>query len=103
MKNNKRVKNKKYQKAYYLANKYDEYEYTQNGSLMGRQEVHEIEHGSKKTYENWNMISLTIENHRQSHEGKIKKRDLFIAKIKNKTFENPPEWVVRRHDLQEYL
>ncbi len=92
-----RNKNKNAQRDYYEANVYDEYVKAVTGEYVERDEIHEIVHGSRKTYEDWNMIALSADNHRRAHSGEITKRDLFLAKIKNGNV-LPPE-IMREYDL----
>lgn len=101
----KRIKNKRVQRIYYDEHEYDEYELWVNNRRIPRDQVHEIVFGSRKTYEYWNMISLTYSNHERAH-GKgngepITARDLFIAKILSGV--SLPNDIVREFDLQEYV
>jgi hypothetical protein len=75
-----RNKDRNAQRKYYEENVYDEYVKAMKGETVPRDEVHEIVHGSRKTYEDWNMISLTADNHRLAHSGDITKKELFTAK-----------------------
>jgi hypothetical protein len=95
----KRILNKKYQKEYYDSHEYDEYIYHKSGFIIPRHQVHEILFGSRKTYEPWNMISLTQEIHDQCHREEISKRELFLIKIKNGYV--PPRIVLIEFDLME--
>ncbi len=95
-----RVKDKEVQKEYYLKNPYDEIHFGFYREFVPRNDVHEIQHGSSKTYENWNMISLTRENHNISQAYNFPKRKLFIAKILNGSATEFPEEIIRKFDLK---
>lgn len=79
----KRILNKKMQREYYEEHEFDEYEFHKNGIEVPRDEIHEIVHGSRKTYTSWNMIALSRSNHLKAHSGEITKRELFECKIKS--------------------
>lgn len=109
----KRIKSKSIQKAYFLSHPYDEWELGFRGRYIARQHIHEIVHGvARKTYEEWNMIALTLPNHDRAHgvqRPPITKRDLFIAKAiccagSQERFEAamPPDEIIREFDLLEY-
>ncbi len=99
----KRITDKSVQKEYFDAHLYDELYLAFERKFVERNEVHEIMHGSSKTYEQWNMISLTWKNHRKAQEYKIDKRRLFIAKIINKTANEFPEDIIRKFNLRFIL
>lgn len=92
----KRVKSKSAQKKYFESNRFDEY-FKSRGILVNRDEVHEIVFGTRKTYEDWNMIALTRENHRLAHDGTISRRELLQIKID--TGYHVPESIRGEYDL----
>lgn len=94
--------NKNIQERYYYSHPYDELDMGLKRKFTPRDEVHEIVHGSSKTYEIWNMISLTRENHDMAQSYKISPRKLFIAKLLTgscKT-EDFPENIIIKYNLQ---
>lgn len=97
----KRILNKKVQKAYYDDHVFDEYFLSKYQQYVDRNEIHEILHGSRKTYEDWNMIALTIINHESVHAGRISQRELFRAKMMSGII--PPDEIIREFDLDEYI
>ena len=97
---NKRCLDKKEQKKYYDNHEFDEY-LLSKGYEVPRNEVHEIIFGSSKTYEPFNMISLTSKNHRLAHKNIITKQDLFFAKLKyGFPIEDIPENIRMEFDLE---
>jgi len=94
-----RILKVKYQREYHEADEWDEYEMA-HGRQVWRDQTHEILHGSRKTFERWNMIRLTVENHDRAHRGGLTMRELFMAKgvLGN---DRPPDDVIREFDLQE--
>ena len=77
---NKRVLDKKVQKAYYESHEYDEY-LLSKGFEVPRDEIHEINFGVNKSFEKYNMIALSKENHRLAHQNLLTKRMLYLAKL----------------------
>ena len=99
-----RISDKAAQESYYRANPYDEIARGFWREYVPRDEVHEIEHGSSKTYEPWNMISLSRKNHDAAHDGgKRAKRRLYIAKIICGTFSGVPPEIIRAHGLERIM
>jgi hypothetical protein len=99
--NKTRILVKKFQKAYYKNGpQCDEY-YMSLGLSEKMDETHEILHGSRKTYEDWNMINLSRSVHSLAHDGRVTKRELFIAKFKTGGA-RPPADIIREFDLQEF-
>lgn len=95
-------KRKSIQKKYYDSHVYDELFLFLKREYVSMNEVHEIMHGKDKTYEPWNMISLTYVNHKSAHDSAIPKRLLFIAKIFNEEIEFPEE-IIRKFDLGIFI
>ena len=94
----------KFQRKYAELNPYCEIQMAFRREFLARDDIHEILHGSSRTFEDWNMIALTRENHNRYHlktekDGGIPRRIFFIAKIINGTLKNCPDDIVRRFRL----
>lgn len=88
------------QKEYLRTHPFDEYFLGFRREFRKAEEVHEIEFGSYRTFEDWNMISITRETHNIAHEEKISKRKFFIAKIlSSKKKIEFPDRIIRKYDL----
>ena len=94
-----RCLNKAVQRRYTYSHDLDEFELSNGREIQGQQ-THEIIFGVGKTFEIWNMIYISFDNHRKCHTGEISKRELFQAKIRNgMSLDEFPDEIIRRFDL----
>ena len=88
------------QRKYAENHPYDEIIQAFQGEYVPRDEVHEIKHGSHRTFTEWNMLAVSRQTHDKLHEIGVKGyRYAFIAKIINGTIGEPPADIVRAYDL----